>query len=295
MRRSGTTTVFDLFWDAPGTACLYEPLARMHQPAYGGGSGERATDLFAPVRAVRHRFVRQPGVEAGFDDLNVGAPTNPALELQPDGPRDLEDYLRFLGAQGAPDVVMKFTRLAAKVSVAHRSLPDACLLHVVRDPRRVAVSHLFGRDQRRARKYPTTHDFFDGRTRRLPWSATQLSDALMARQPSKAPADPSDLERLFLLWGFNFRRTHEAGRQLYEDRYWLLRHEDLASDPRETVRRLFSWLGREVPPAVLRWSASRIRPPKAVFAPADSRWCRLIDRLSLEREVIEAGYPEIVG
>lgn len=295
MRRSGTTSVFDLFWDAPGTVCFYEPLAQMHRAAYGGGSGERDTDLFAPVRAARQRFVRQPGVEASFDDLNVGAPTNPAQEMEPEGPGALEDYLRFLGRQGAPDVVMKFTRLAAKVPVAHRALPEARLLHIVRDPRRVAVSHLFGRGHRRAHRYPTLDDFFEGRTRKLPWSATALSDALMERHPSKARVNPSDLERLFLLWGFNFRNTHRTGRQLFGDRYWLLRHEDLASNPRETVRRLFTWLGRDVPPAALQWSEARLTPPKAVFAPADSRWHHLVDRLGLEQEVIEAGYPEIAG
>lgn len=295
MRRSGTTSVFDLFWDAPDVTCFHEPLAQMHRAAYGGGSGERDTDLFRPVRAARQRFVRRPDVGACFDDLNVGAPKNPALELGTDGPPGLAEYLRFLGDQGAPDVVMKFTRLAAKVAVAHQAVPHVYLLHVVRDPRRVAASHLFGRDGCRAHKYPTVDDLFQARTQKLPWSATGLSDALLERQAGNAPKDPTDLERLFLLWGFNFRSTHYTGRKLFGDRYRLLRHEDLASRPTATVRHLFAWLERDVPSVANEWSESRVRPPKPVVAPGDPRWRHVIDRVGLTEEIAEAGYADILS
>jgi len=77
MRRSGRTIAFDLFWNLPGTVCLYEPLAPMHDAAYGGGSGQRNVDLFTPVRRVREQFVARTDVEAEFDDFNVGGARSP--------------------------------------------------------------------------------------------------------------------------------------------------------------------------------------------------------------------------
>lgn len=294
MRRSGTTIAFDLFWGLPGTKCFYEPLAGMHKAAFGGGSGEREADLFEPVRLARQEFVEQADVGLTFDDLNVGAPSAPWQETVRQGPEGLESYLEFLGAQGDFDVVMKFTRLAAKVGVAHRALPGAHFLHIVRDPRRVAGSHLLGRGGRRAHKYPSVEDFFSKHSRRLPWSATELSDAVLTRQ-GRCHEDVrlSDVERVLTLWGFNFRRTHDLGTRLFGDRYLLVRHEDLGANPLPTVERIWDWLGRDVPEVVLRWAQDHVKAPEEPVAAEDSRWAEAVQRLQLEREVTHAGYPEL--
>lgn len=295
MRRSGTTILFDLFWGLSGIKCFYEPLAQMHKPAYGGGSGEREIDLFGPVRAARQDFVERANVALAFDDLNVGAPTAPWLESGDEGPEELGSYLEFLGQQGDPDVVMKFTRLAAKVALAHRALPDAYFLHIARDPRRVAQSHLFGRDGRRAHKYASADEFFSKRVRRLPWSATALSDAVLARQGYASDAELTDVERMLLLWRFNFRHTHDVGTRLFGSRYLLVRHEGLAGEPLSTVKRIWGWLGRDVPDSVVGWARDHVKAPGEAFAGDDRRWQEAVQRLQLSEEVAEAGYGELAA
>jgi hypothetical protein len=294
MRRSGTTIAFDLFWNLPGTVCLYEPLAPMHDAAYGGGSGQRNVDLFSPVRRVRKEFVARTDVEAELNDFNVGAPARPWLETGPEGPADLERYLRFAGEQGDPDVVMKFTRLAPKMGLAHQALADARVLHVVRDPRRVVRSFLLGRDGKRAHKYPSVEDFFNQRTRRLPWSATALSDAVMERYPEYRVSYPSDAERILLLWKFNFVMTHRVGRERFGERYLMVRHEDLASEPEGTTERIWGWLGAEVPADVRDWAKRYVRAPEQPLVQHDPRWAEMVRRLALYEELTEAGYGQIV-
>ena len=76
--------------------------------------------------------------------LNYGAPRDWRLEFERDLPPIVREYLRFLLAQHQA-VAMKFTRMSCKIPVLAEIAPQAKLIHLVRDPRAVAVSYLFGK------------------------------------------------------------------------------------------------------------------------------------------------------
>ena len=161
MRRSGTTIVFDALVEDPGLHVFYEPF-REDSATEGGGSGAHEGDVFAETRALREAYRRAHYPQLEPEEFNWGGPRDPALEVGPDLPEHCRGFLESLLSQPG-DVAIKFTRMSAKVGALHEIDPDAVLVHVVRDPRSVAVSMMRGRGAKRLEKYPTPESFFEER------------------------------------------------------------------------------------------------------------------------------------
>ena len=61
--------------------------------------------------------------------------------------------------------------------------------------------------------------------------------------------DPSDVERVLLVWRHSFRQTWEMGRSLFGDRYRLVQHEALIANPGPTAEAVLHFAGHKADPA----------------------------------------------
>jgi hypothetical protein len=298
MRRSGTTILYDALLDDPELSCFYEPL-REEKETVGGGSGARDQDVFAETRAIRDQFRRERYPDLPIDAFNWGGPREPALELDPELPEHCLDLLRHLielgDAAGTADTVIKETRLYLKVAVLHRLDPEGALVHVVRDPRAVTASIVLGRNRRRQRKLRTPDDFFADRVDRKLWSSREISARLVERSGFPAIGDPSNAQRVLLVWRLTFEAARVDGLRLFGDRYLLLRNEDLRTDPAGSIERIYRMLDRPVPEQVASWARANVRPPQEPYAARDPRWRDAVERLGMADAVEEAGYGEVLA
>lgn len=293
MRRSGTTLVFDLFLEDGRFQCWYEPLAA-GKPTMGGGSGAHQFDLFENVRAARDEFARRRTDLPHVSVLNHGAPRDPTLELEPRLPEVVRSYLRHLVSRST-NTFMKFTRMAHKVEHLAHLDPEAKLLHVVRDPRSVAVSYLFGRDAKNRHRFPDADTFFRRVSNASAWSSRPHSDSLLARPEYQHLAPCPDHLRILLLWKENFRAVHAHGKRCFGENYLLMRHEDLRSDPDRSLDALYAFLGRQAPDRVRTWLHEHIAPLRPHPWPHDPRWQESFELISLQDELTAAGYPFAPG
>jgi hypothetical protein len=295
MRRSGTTITYDLFCTDGSFDTFYEPLAAAG-PKVGGGSGVQEVDVIESVHRARTAFLTERDALPLMPLLNHGAPRKADLELDRDLPPLVREYLEYLLAQ-APNPVLKFTRMYCKVPVLHQLDPSAKFLHLVRDPRSVTTSYLLGPRHKHRRRFLWKRRFFTQTSKKGHWAAHQLASRLLLREEFRHLAGCPDHLRVLLVWKFVFRETHRAARELFGDRYFLLRHEDLAQDPVATLERLYAILERPLPGHLVDWARSKVRPPSLPFAAEDRAWKTAIRRLSLEDELAVAGYrdPDVPG
>jgi hypothetical protein len=288
MRRSGTTIVYDALDQDPALTLWYEPLAAAKAPAIGGGSGAREIDVFESLRAARTSFLQaRSGVEPEL--LNHGGPRDASLEFGPELPAVVADYLRFLLDRPGP-VAAKFTRLYSKVRAIHAIAPDAGYVQLVRDPRAVAVSYLFGKGRRNERIYGDPDVFFGRRSEYTAWSSGPISELVRREYADERLPDPTDLERILLIWRFTFERAWRDVRATYGERAIIVRHEDFCADPDRELRRIHDLDGRPVPESVAVWARAHVRSPGAIHAEGDPRWRDAFARMGLDAALAEAGY-----
>lgn len=287
MRRSGTTILFDALLEDPKLRCFYEPL-REQDVSVGGGSGSRDTDAFAETRALREQFRRQRYPDVPIDDFNWGGPRNPDLELEETLPDHCRDLLAVLIDQ-APEVAIKETRLYRKVQALAELDRDARLVHLVRDPRAVTASIMFGRRGRHGDRFPTADAFFEAHSNRKLWSSRRISELLLEANALEV-ADPPDFMRVLLVWKATFMATRSGGETALGERYLRLRHEDLSIEPVATLGRLYEFIGRPLPREVSAWAIENVQSPKPIPFEDDPRWADAAERLGLREQAHEAGY-----
>jgi hypothetical protein len=292
LRRSGTTILYDALREDPGLRCFYEPL-REDAETFGGGSGARDEDAFAETRELRERFRAERYPELPIDHFNCGGPREPEAELDPELPAHCRELLASLIAEG-PDVLIKETRLHHKLAAIAELDADAAVVHLVRDPRAVTASMLLGR-RRRIDIYPDADTFFSARTGRRLWSSRRISEEVVARRRSlDLRADIPDFLRPLLVWKAAFETTDGDGARLFGDRYVLVRLEDLRTDPRRELERIYAATGRPLPDPVVDWARANIRRDAEIHLGDDPRWAQAARVLGLEPELRRAGYEEIL-
>lgn len=288
MRRSGTTIVYDSLSQDPSFTLWYEPLAAAVKPAVGGGSGARDVDPFEGLRAARQEFLAAGGLSDPAP-LNLGGPRDAALEFDREFPALVADYLRFLLDRPGP-VAAKFTRIYAKVPAVARMFPTAGFVHLVRDPRAVVASYLFGKGRHYENRFGSPDVFFSHRSDRTAWSSYPISELVRREYASESLPEPTDLERILLVWRFTYERVKLDAARSYGERAIRLRHEDFCTDPAGELARLYALDGRTPPAEVVSWSQANVRPPGPIHAVGDPRWRKAFERMRMVGLVAEAGY-----
>jgi hypothetical protein len=291
LRRSGTTILYDALREDPDLRCYYEPL-REDDETIGGGSGAREEDAFAATREVRERFRAERYPELHSELFNWGGPRDPEAELGSEPPDHVRDLLAHLLAS-APDVAIKETRLHHKLGAIADLAPDACVVHIVRDPRSVTASMLLGR-RRRTDIYPDAETFFTARTGRRLWSSRRISEQLIASGDFDLPADLPDFLRPLILWKCAFEATRGDGQRLFGERYALVRLEDVRADPHAQLTRIYGLAGRPVPESVAKWISSNIDRQSRVRHAQDPRWAKAARLIGMEPELEAAGYAGLL-
>ncbi|CAA9459905.1 MAG: hypothetical protein AVDCRST_MAG37-3604 [uncultured Rubrobacteraceae bacterium] len=293
MRRSGTTILYDAFLEDPKLRCFYEPFS-LGKVTMGGGSGVREADLFSDVRTLREEFQRRHYPSFDIELFNWGGPRDPAVELEPDLPDHCRGYLRYL-LDSAPEVLVKEVRLYCKVPVLAELDPHAVFVHLVRDPRAVAASYLFGRERRHQNRFPTADDFFEDRSARKLWSSRELSELLLKRPENVHLGDPPDFLKVLLVWKLTFEEARREGLRCFGDRYFLLRHEDFRSDPVGALASVYRLRDRSMPDEVASWARRNVQPSQSIFAEDDPRWLEAFERIGLKEALREAGYDDLLA
>lgn len=300
MRRSGTTVLYDLLLECGDFACFYEPLAAGKR-APGGGSGLHGErDLFEPLRRAREAFLaEQPQWLQRYPDFrdlnrfNHGAPRDAALEFEPTLPDYLRAYLGFL-CRAAPRSFLKFTRMHSRAAVLKEIEPRAKFIHIVRDPRRVAASYLFGRDGRNRGRFSGPDVFFGRVSQATAWSSRPFSDHILGLPGYGVDGPVEDFLRVLLIWKYKFEQTHRAAQAAFGANYLLFRHDALLAEPAATLARLGEFLGIQLPRRVLDWAAAKLRAPEPAYAADDARWTRAFRRLDMLPALQAAGYVDIM-
>lgn len=184
---------------------------------------------------------------------------NHGRDLSPVALRAMSDYIlereavqegKSVVGDKSPNVLLG----GQAIREAHRIYPDAYVIYIVRDGRDTMISHRF-------------QNFIDG-PQFLSRADLRLRDTF-ARDPAPFLAGErsiftrQSLRHMAESWANNVTETHHLGRQLYEDRYYALRYEDLLARPYEMLARVWSLLDVEPRGLEARVDAEMNRNPDA--------------------------------
>ena len=293
MRRSGTTIVFDALSQDESLDLYYEPLSKGRPGALGGGSGIQKLDLMQKIRDVRKAYCSRNGLQLEDDDFNWGAPTRPRVEPEPDLPDHVRGYLRFIYGR-RERTVAKFTRFYNKLHHAPDLAQDASVILLIRDPRAVALSYLYGKGRARHAEVGDGSDIFGRRTKLNAWNSRRIGEAAFSRSPYSDYRDLTDVEWLVLLWRFKFERalasTAEGGLSPL-----VLRHEDLVADSAKYFSLLYAHLGLVPPRSVLEFARANVHVSTPLPALALSGWRDVFRRLDMHETLTTAGYGDLIS
>ncbi|MGH3316113.1 MAG: sulfotransferase family protein [Nocardioidaceae bacterium] len=142
---------------------------------------------------------------------------------------------RYGAAHGADLVVNKTVGAAVHVDALATTFPQASIVSLVRDGRDVVTSAIgWRRAQRLSEKYAT-------------WRHEPLGTAA-------------------LWWEWHVRRSREAGRELWPDRFHEVRYEELVRWPAATLSGICAFLGLDYDDAMLDYGQGRRREDSSLDA-----------------------------
>ncbi len=288
MRRSGTTIIYDALCQDPKLTTWYEPLAAAKNPTIGGGSGEQQADLFENIRHERDKVANSIGTTEP-DMFNHGAPKDATLEFTNVFPAEVSGYLSHLFSQ-SENFMAKFTRVYCKVQCMKELCPDGIFVHLVRDPRAVTSSYLFGKNQRNKNKFTGPDVYFGRKTEYTAWSSRNFSNIILSQPGYEQYTDPLDFERILLIWKYTFEETRRGGLDAFGSNYVMIRHEDFCNEPIQQLKKIYNIAGREIPDTVLDWASKFVKKPKPPYESCDKRWFHAFKRLELIDSLEKAGY-----
>jgi LPS sulfotransferase NodH len=193
-----------------------------------------------------HFFTRPPLLSSIFADKKFEAwlarPSNRwnrGRDLSPVALRAMSDYIlerdairegKSVVGDKSPNVILG----GQAVREMYRIYPDASLVYIVRDGRDTLISHRF-------------QNFIDGPQFLTP-ADLRLREAF-SRDPDsflsgkRSIFTPHSMENMAKSWAENVTQTDQLGHQLYGERYFSLRYEDLLARPYEMLSKVWTFLG----------------------------------------------------
>jgi len=282
--RSGTTALWNLLRQSPGTFAIYEPLhdvlpAHLNEEGPADPSHRGVEDYFRELREQRVAVLRHFRAEFGATRLFLaGGEAHP----------ELLTYLKvLLGLAGARVPVLKCVRMDFRLAWLRRNFPHAAIIYLHRNPREQWLSMA-------AREDPKLRD-----TR---WLSVYQSNAFAANLLLSLPEvmeSPSQhpYERAYYLW-----RISQALGEKYANLNVNFDADLLTGDPNLFIR-LAELTGVTIPPEVLAASLCREIPPraqapteKAAMAKMEQRCEAVLERRGLLQAIqngaIETAWPQ---
>jgi hypothetical protein len=291
MRRSGTTILFDCLYEDKRFDFFYEPFCH-GKINIGGGSGARYVGFGNKLNTVRQEFISKRNLNVSSTFFNLGSPRDFKQEFEEEIPSLYRDYLKFLCSKNKI-TLMKFVRASYKLKTLHEIFPDAKIIHIFKDPRRMAMSHIFGRARknikgiRKVKQYIKKiwkrKTFFSRQNGFDNWSSERLIDYFIESNPyynsfKRSPA----YEKIMLLWKILNDRTRADGKIHFQSNYLEVRHEDLCSNPGGTLDFIYNFLNLSCPTEVKNWANSHIKAPKPIYRKNDKRWADSARKLEID-------------
>lgn len=292
MRRSGTTILFDCLYEDKRFDSYYESFC-YGKINVGGGSGMKNVAFGKKLNSIRKEFISQEKLAVSPEFFNLGAPRDFKQELKEEILPIFKDYLKFIASK-SNFTLMKFVRVSHKMRALHKLFPDARIIHIVKDPRRVAISHIFGKTNKRGlvtkqrikqfvkqKLYNTT--FFYRKTGFNTWSSENLINHVIKRNPKYRTFKNSPaFEKIMLLWKVFYQKTRADGRRYFSSNYLEVQLEELCNNPSDTLDVIYNHLQLSCPKNVKNWANSNVRPPKSIYRQGDRRWVSSAKRIEID-------------
>jgi hypothetical protein len=289
MRRSGTTIFYDLIQKEHTFKCFYEPLAAAKNTTTGGSSIKNQENKFKEVIKARNLYFKENknllknfSYLKNLNFLNYGAPRLAALEFEPDLPFYAFDYIKFL-TNISPNIFIKFTRMHSKIHNLYHINPNAKLIHLVRNPKSIVSSYLYGKNRVNYSKYNTEKKFFKTKSNYSAWSSKNFSDFIINHFYGSSFDNIEDFKRILLIWKYNFEKTDFLGQKYFKKNYIILRHEDLISNPEKFIVTTESFLDFEFKSETKKWLIKNIKKEVNIPFEHNLEWNQSFDDLDMTK------------
>ncbi len=233
--KSGTTWLHMLFFHHPNAAVVAERRLFEHPDEN---------------KALLDNLLDDDWFDSWFQSSSFGVTAPEQADVRYEFSRLMSDYLlyRALAVRKTPkgferktpithfsEKIALNTEQDAQVTIntLKKLYPDTKIVHIVRDPRDVAVSAMF-------------HSYRNFREKReRNWITDFVESVLEGKNDNllKKQAVSAYFKSHARAWNRIASIFHERGELLYGDNYLLVRYEDLLQEPREQVSRLFAFAG----------------------------------------------------
>lgn len=263
--RSGTTIVFECLRRDPGAVSFYEPLhpelGALVKGAKRGGDGPVKSGLF------REYVPLMGGALDRFDPSF--AYEHAVLDAEDTAPA-LEAYLRGLASAGER-VRFQFNRAFWMVPWLGRRFPDACFLHIVRDPRSVVFSQMRRRPEHASVALvggggdPDPEAVFSKAADHSYYYADRYLS--IARSAARLRGEVEGVEGApfvegLALWAAQVGVCHREAKKAFGDSYLAVTYERFAREPGKVLEDIYQRLGRACPSDVRAFAEAEVYAPK---------------------------------
>lgn len=129
---------------------------------------------------------------------------------------------------------------AASVEWMHAIYPDASVFYIVRDGRDVLVS-------KRVQSFIDHPEYLEREDLEIRANLREFGEEYLAS--GRSIFTRAALKELAIGWARDVQESHQRGRELFGERYWALRYEDLLADPEGVMKGAWAHLGASTPSA----------------------------------------------